>query len=241
MRRPEEEDFHVAEAAVADMANLSESDPNEEEAPPAEFQPPENVMRELGKTAGNTSDAAALLESQTNQPVRPRLREKAKQTAVTKEGVKKNVDLSFRTGMTRPFFEELDNQDQKKVLYLSDKMIEMYGDRGVSQKSLGVLWACGEKLSSYYLVHLGEPLENLMDSYGSQESTKAFIRYRFKNCAVRDMDKDMITPYFMDFNPRAPKDFQYLYPRIEGSIPYDDYSKVLPNAAPKQWVPSIRI
>ncbi len=199
------------------------------------FSVPDRAVHDLGRTAGETSDAAKLLVSAEEEaaaaPAPP-------ETAIDQWTRERNQELakrnfSFYSGETAAIFDELSPRQQKKVTSLADKLIELYSDRGVNEQAVGLVKdndimrhfrkhpggaVMGEAYDEFYIVCMGKPLENLRLA-DKLESESDFIRYRGRKFPIRN---------FLDMEPCETFGGPFGSPR-----------KAVPRLNDNEWLPAL--
>jgi hypothetical protein len=174
------------------------------------FSVPDRAIHDLGRIAGEASDAAELLvgaeEEAKAGPESGAPESPADEWTRGRNQSLAGRNFSFYGGETADIFSELKPRHRKKVISLTNKLIELYADRGVTKQTVGLLKdndiaryfrlnpgtaVMGEAYDEFYIVCMGKPLENRRLG-GKQESEIASIRHHGRKVRVHNfMDMEI--------------------------------------------------
>jgi hypothetical protein len=237
------ERFSIPKRAVDQIRQEAPSGDCPAERAPSEFTVPDQVISDIGKIAGDTTDANELLREANldEQALEP---EPTEEPEVEEERSRASRDFSFTGGETSHMFDNLSRRRKKRAINLRAKLVEKYGSRGVNGLSVGLLCVNGIERSlrtngavmfagdkqdydEYYLVHMGTPLSNNRSQDGALEYRSSYIRYRGLKRPV------------VDFKISPVRDYTLLGQRMGGSLSY--WLDALPKPADDEWSPTVSL
>lgn len=214
-RKNQEVKFKVPQQAFENLNTSGVADELASSPSASEFEVPVDAIRALGNIAGNLSGADELLSNQEDPQQDIKLDEKEEleeneepSWLIERKNRLKNTDFSFIFGKTSHLYERLPLFKIRKAEKVRDILIERYGDRGVSEKSIGlhisneiyrkvrgsvgsmVVRGSIEKYDEIYIVHFGIPIEDRINPQnGRRESRDSYLRYRFRKHTIFDISK----------------------------------------------------
>lgn len=224
----EQNEFKVPREVIEQMGSPAPGQEANEGLTASHFTIPDQAVRDLGKIAGDASDADQLLADTPPQDDAPPPTPPQDEWITERNRRLASRNFSFVGGETSALFEELKPRHQNKVRDLARKLIEQYASRGVTAHAIGLTKdndvqrylrrhggaVMGDAYDEYYLVCMGMPLENR--SAGSKrESDRTYVRRRGIKYAVRN---------FMDME--VGRDFAF--PR-----------NMIPRLDDNEWLPAI--
>lgn len=209
-RKNQEVKFKVPQQAFENLDTPGVADELTSSPLTSEFEVPVDAIRALGNIAGNLSGADELLSNQEEYPQQDiKLDEKEEPSwLIERKNRLKNTNFSFIFGKTSHLYERLPLFKIRKAEKVRDILIERYGDRGVSEESIGlhisneiyrkvrgsvgsmVVRGSIEKYDEIYIVHFGIPIEDRINPQnGRRESRDSYLRYRFRKHTIFDISK----------------------------------------------------
>lgn len=202
------------------------------------FQPPENVARELGKTAGNTSDAEEILSDKPEPEIPPASTEIA--SVDNQEYQRARRNFSFTSGETSFVFDRMPRRKKQKALKLREKLIERFDDANVNDRSIalfgmntideklftdgGAIMYAGSRKTydQYYLAHISHALKDRRID-GHPESEDSSILYRGLPQQVFNLKGSRLDNFML----------------LGGRTIY--WINMVPHVNDDEWLPTVRI
>lgn len=258
MREPR---FKVPSKTIQDMSGSADA-PHEARADTVtrgSFEVPEQAVRDLGRLTGDVSVAKRLLVEGYEPP------EDTVPAADQPEEERVKRNFSFTDGETRHVFEKMSPKDKRKAISLRSGLVHIFGDRGVSERTIGLLLTDDTDMASlqngrpltqsstyhhYYVVHLGEPMEDLPHLMMNAEGTRVESETWDSECHRLKLRHSMGREQVEDFKETVFfKNPQLLALRMGGTM--EDWQNSLPDILEGEewrksgkswspWIPSVR-
>lgn len=238
--------FKVPGKTIRDMSDAGAQAGEIEENPGNEgsFEVPRQVVRDLGRLTGDVSVAGRLLVEGYETP------EDASTAIDQSEEERTKRNFSFTDGETKHVFEGLSSRDKRKAVSLRNGLIDIFSERGVNERTIGLLLTNDTDMASlqngrplsqsptydhYYVVHLGEPMEDLPHLMMNPEGTRVESETWDSECHRLKLRHSLSREQVVDFKETVFfKNPQLLALRMGGTM--EDWQDTMPDVLEgKEW------